>query len=81
MPLSAASLLQRDFNELRCRLLDLAAGLDRIERGAGSESVTDDPRLGSIRAALKLLGEAGPDRAARVQMVFSIPYDPNWRSP
>lgn len=74
---SAASILDRDFLELRARLLDLAAGLDRIERAEGS--VQDDPRMAGIRKALEILLGSGTDRAEEMQMVFSLPYDPQWR--
>jgi hypothetical protein len=76
-PLPAAQALDAYFLEARARLLDLAAILDRIDRGGG----TNDPRLALIRQALGVLAEGGNDRAARVQELFSLPYDPNWKRP
>jgi len=72
--------LNRDFLDTRHRILDVAAALDRIERGEGSDAVRHDPRMVQMIEALRLLVDGKPDRAARVQMVFSDPYDPNWRS-
>ena len=77
-PHSAADILDRDFLELRTRLLDLAAGLDRIERGEGS--VQDDRRMVDIRKAIAILADSGEDRAEAIQLVFSLPYHPQWQS-
>ena len=76
-PLPAAQALDVYFLEARARLLDLAAMLDRIDRGGGS----NDPRLARIRQAVGTLVEAGPERASRVQELFSLPYDSNWKRP
>jgi hypothetical protein len=78
-PLPAAKALDAFFLDARCRLLDLAAVLDRIDRGPGD--VAADPRVGRIREAVAVLSGAGPGRAEKVQAVFSLPYDPTWRRP
>ena len=54
-PLPAPKALNDFFLEARCRLLDLAAFLDRINRGPGSAGVDQDPRLDKIRKALDVL--------------------------
>jgi hypothetical protein len=78
IPVSAARALDAHFLEARAKLLDIAAILDRIDRGGG----VDDPRLALIRHAIQTLAESkGLDRAARVQELFSLPYDPNWKRP
>jgi hypothetical protein len=77
-PLSAADALDRYFLEARARLLDLAAILDRIERG---DSVPSDPRLARIREALTILQGTGTDRAERIQQVFSLAYEATWERP
>lgn len=76
-PTATGSMLDREFLNIRCRLLDLAAALDRVERADGSGE-TSQRRL--VREALTLLAGDGVDRAERVQMLFSLPYDPNWRT-
>jgi hypothetical protein len=79
-PMSAARALDVHFLEARSKLLDLAAILDRIDRGA--DALTGDPRVAQIRTAIQTLSETkGPDRAARVQELFSLTYDPNWQRP
>jgi len=88
--MNAPQLLSRDFLEIRARILEVAACLDRIERADGS--VADDPRLAQIRAGLETLladAERGPTetgrtierggRAEQVQMIFSLPYEEGWR--
>jgi hypothetical protein len=65
------SLLDQTFLEMRWRCLSLAADLDRIDR-AGGHSVGNDDRLVKLRQAIGvLLLKDGPDRAQRVQMIFS----------
>lgn len=80
-PLNARSALDAYFFEARCKILDLAAILDRIGRGEGGNAIDTDPRLGKIREALAVLQDESPARAERVQQVFSLPYDPHWEKP
>lgn len=76
IPLEAAEVLNREFLEIRARLLHLAASLDRLDRADGS--VGDDPRLAKIREGLEILAGDDSDRAERIQLLFSRPYDANW---
>ena len=78
-PLPADRALDMFFLDARSRLLDLAATLDRLDRGDGS--VADDPRLARVRKALLTLLETEPGRAERVQQIFSLGYDPDWPRP
>ena len=78
-PLSAGAALDRHYLEARSLMLDLAAILDRIDRGGAVPSA--DPRLERVRQALEVLTGPGADRAERVQTIFSLPYDPNWERP
>lgn len=77
--LSARERLDRGYLELRCRIIDLAAGLDRIERGTDAGAVGGDDRIRKLSEAMKLVLDGKPDRAARAQMLFSLPYEPKWR--
>ena len=77
-PLSADALLERLYLEIRCKLLDVAASLDRIERAEASGKLSSDARLAQIRAGIDILSTAGFDRAERIQMLFSDAYVPNW---
>jgi hypothetical protein len=66
---SVAAPLDREFLGIRCRLIELAASLDRIDRAGGPTA--DDPRMAQIRRSLEVLAAQAPDRAEQVQMVFS----------
>jgi len=76
-PTATGSMLDREFLNIRCRLLDLAAALDRVERADGP---SDSAQRKLIGEAISLLAGGGVDRAERMQMLFSLPYDPQWRT-
>jgi hypothetical protein len=80
-PLEAPRALDAYFLEARAKLLDLAAILDRIGRGAGGGTVDEDLRLAKVRQALEVLHDRGGGRAERVQQIFSLDYDPAWERP
>lgn len=81
------------FLAIRSLLVELAAALDRTERHAsqsltqgshilGSEAAAPleaDPRWKLLEAAVDRLAE-GPGRAEALQMLFSDPYEPAWRT-
>ena len=83
VPLSAPDLLTRDFLEVRAKILELAACLDRFQRAEGS--LAGDPRMRRIQDGLAVLQVAAqlesaePNRAEQVQQIFSLPYDEEWR--
>jgi hypothetical protein len=80
-PLPATRALDQFFLDARARLLDLAAILDRIGRGAGAEAAAADPRMARIRQALEVLLGTDPGKAEQVQRIFSLEYDPTWTRP
>jgi len=75
--LSAPEVLNREFLEIRCKILELAAAFDRLERADGS--VEEDPRMARLREALTTLLEQSQDRAEQVQMIFSRTYEDDWQ--
>ncbi len=77
-PLAAKPALDAYFLEARCKLLDVAAILDRIDRGGGLPA---DPRVANIRKAVETLLTGADGRAEAVQTIFSLPYDANWKRP
>lgn len=79
IPMTAREVVNRYFLEMRCKVLEVAASLDRIDRAGSPDDVTSDPRLLQLRRAVRVLLEDGPGRAEKVQQVFSRSYDPNWR--
>ena len=76
----ALQVLDRDFLEIRAKILEIAAGLDRIDRAPARQGDPPDARLSQIRQALEVLREPGPDRAETIQLIFSLEYDADWRS-
>ena len=81
-PLPANTALEQYFFEARCKLLDIAGILDRINRGHESGEVApNDPRIEKIRKALEVLHDQSGGRAERIQQIFSLDYDPTWDKP
>jgi hypothetical protein len=76
--LTAPEVLDREFLEVRARLLQIAASLDRLGRAEGA--VNNDPRLQKIQQALAILGGKAADRAEQIQLVFSRPYAADWKT-
>ena len=75
--LSAPEVLNREFLEIRCKILELAAAFDRLERADGS--VEEDPRVARLREALTAVLDLSSDRAEQVQMIFSREYEGDWQ--
>jgi hypothetical protein len=57
------------FMDARCKLIDLAAFMDRVERADGPP----DFRMSAFRQALKELDKTGSERARRVLVSLSDP--------
>ena len=76
-PMTAGDVLDREFLEIRAKILELAASFDRLDRGDGS--VLRDPRMKLVEEGLQVLQLPGADRAEKIQMIFSREYDENWR--
>ncbi len=80
MPITsnASQVFEREFLLLRGKLLEVAATLDRIARAEGDVA---DPRKEQVRRSLEVLcSPKGSDRTEQIQMILSLPYDPNWRA-
>jgi hypothetical protein len=76
-PATAAEILEREFLVVRAKLLETAAAFDRLDRADGS--VMHDVRYQMLRKAVDVLASGEPHRAERLQTLFSLPYEPNWR--
>ena len=66
--------------EVRCKLLEIAAILDRYDRACQRDpenAPEDDVRLARFRRSLAILSEpqAEPNRAEQVALVFSHPAE------
>jgi hypothetical protein len=80
-PLPANTALDAYFFEARAKLLDVAAFLDRIDRGPNAQATAADPRLAKIKRALEVLHDEDAGRAELIQQIFSLEYDPTWERP
>ena len=76
-PLTGPEILNREFLEMRCKILDLAAAFDRLGRANGATE--DDPRMSRLKEALSLVLDEPEGRAEQIQMLFSRAYDDGWR--
>ena len=75
--MEAKEVLDREFLDIRSRILDVAASLDRIHRADGL--VSDDSRLTDISEALQIALSDQGHRAERIQLLFSRDYDQQWK--
>lgn len=75
---TASEVPDRELPEIRAGLLQLAAQLDRLDRAQGS--ALDDARLQAVRRAIEVLAKPGPGRAEQVQLIFSRPYEEDWKA-
>ncbi len=79
---SADQILDATFLEVRAKLLEVAATLDRIDRAADDGAPLSDAaaqRRQKLNEAIRLLLSEGPDRAERLQLLFSRKYETTWR--
>jgi hypothetical protein len=71
---TAKQTLDEQFLEMRWRCLSLAADLDRVQNAPGGADLLQfDARLKTLREALLLLSQPQPNRAEKVQLLFSDP--------
>ena len=77
-PMPAADVLDREFLEIRAKLLQVAASFDRIDRGDGT--VEGDPRLALFHEAIEVLLSEHTNRAEEIQLIFSRQYDDRWQT-
>lgn len=73
---TALQVLDREYLEARCSLLELAAALDRIDRAHDHDEASgefQDSRLDLLNQAIKVLSEEShlPNRSERLLLLFS----------
>jgi hypothetical protein len=69
--------LEQEFLPIRAKLLEVAASLDRLDRASGN--LGSESRRRQISAAIELLLSSVDDRAEQVQLIFSRPFEDDWR--
>lgn len=68
---------EQEFLPVRAKILEIAAALDRLDRATGA--LDSDSRRAKIQAALQVLLRLEDDRAEQIQLIFSRPYENDWR--
>ena len=71
-PLTQQQLFDEYFMEVRAKILDVAAFLDRMDRSV-DRNAADDFRMLAMRQALQALCAATSGRVYEIQMTFSDP--------
>ena len=80
MSRSSDEILQESFLDVRAKLLEVAATLDRVER-VGDELLGESLSMRKkIDQAIAICASVGTDRAERLQHLFSREFDPQWRT-
>ena len=74
---SSQAVLDHEYLPVRAKILEIAASLDRLQRAPGT--LDSDARMKLLKAGLELLLERQEGRAEQVQLLFSRPYDRQWR--
>lgn len=77
MPRSPAEILSQEFLQTRSKILEVAAFYDRL--GPSPEKGADQRQLELLSGACRILNDDHPDKAARVQLLFSREFDAGWR--
>jgi len=77
---SAQDILEQDFLEIRCLILNLAAALDRIDRAEGADVIGKHEQMQLLQGGLDVLQQAGPGRAEKMQLLFSDQYKEGWNT-
>jgi hypothetical protein len=75
---AAKQILADEFLVARAKILELAATLDRIDRGSGS--VDESPAWKLLSQGLDILCDDEKEKAKRVQLLMSRAYDPDWKN-
>ena len=75
---TAASALDGCYLESRCKIIEIAANLDRIAQSSGAAGLSSDRRMSQLTAAMAILLDGNADKAKRCQMAFSLPYEDGW---
>lgn len=72
-PLAVKQILQEYFIENRTRILEIAAFLDRLDRGQDAQSAPGDFRMEAFHRALDVLASKDSDKIGQIQLIFSDP--------
>ena len=71
--LNSREVLDRYYLDTRCKLIEIAAMLDRYDRADGADGAAADPRLPQLYQSLQILSQPAesPERARTLLELFS----------
>lgn len=78
---SGETIVEESFLEVRAKLLEVAATLDRIDRCGDGQSLGKEAaeKREQIDQAIKIVSSHESGRAERLQKLFSREYELDWR--
>ena len=77
IPMTSGEVLDREYLEIRAKILQLAASFDRLDRADGD--VSSDVRSDLISKGLEILQSSDNNRAEQIQLLFSREFEDAWR--
>ena len=77
IPMTSGEVLDREYLEIRAKILQLAASFDRLDRADGD--VSSDARSDLISKGLEILQSSDNNRAEQIQLLFSREFEDAWR--
>lgn len=77
MPRSAQQVLDQEFLQVRAKILEIASFFDRLSEAEASE--ISQAHLDLLEQGCAILDDEKPEKARRIQLLFSREYDPDWR--
>ena len=75
--MTSGEVLDREYLEIRAKILQLAASFDRLDRADGD--VSSDVRSDLISKGLEILQSSDNNRAEQIQLLFSREFEDAWR--
>lgn len=77
MSRTSSEIMSQEFLQIRAKILEIAAFYDRLDGDELNESAANALQL--LTDGCAILTDDQPDKAARVQLLFSRQYDAQWR--
>ena len=75
--MNSNQVMEREFLQIRAKILEIAASLDRIDRADGN---CDPSQTELIQKGIQIIAGESGEKAIELQMLFSRQYDDQWRT-
>ncbi|QDV21773.1 hypothetical protein [Aureliella helgolandensis] len=77
MQRTSSDVLSQEFLQIRAKILEIGAFFDRLAEAGASPDQPQPKQL--LDQGCAILTDDEPDKAARIQLLFSREYDADWR--